>query len=207
VPRLPPRCAVNQTRATQRHSRSGVNRKRPRFNITPHYANSSHSLRSCLSSFGGSTSHNGALCRTPLHVCHTSWCDERMVSFGRCAQVWRTQLQQLSQGYSTRSCVTCGRASPLVRAIHNPNVNNNPNRSLHAVQGIHPPCTALAMRVFFLTVKGALRRYAPLTGLRSGRLGRKTAAKRMLHGERLRASYAQKTAAIGVTSLLLPSQL
>lgn len=88
------------------------------MNITPHSAKPLHSLRSCLAAFGATAaarpagSQNEALCLAPLHGC-TPWL-VLAHGFGQALRAaWHTQRHD--QGYSARSFVACGRASPSVR--------------------------------------------------------------------------------------------
>ena len=135
--RLPPRFAVSQKTATQRHSRCGVKRTGPRLNITPHSAKSPHSLRSYLAAFGGATasrpagSQNEALCLAPRHGCQ---------AVDRCAQVMHTMRAPLSLAVALCRQSVGGRRTATT--------NPRPRRASHLGQCARvPPAQALSQRV------------------------------------------------------------
>ena len=116
--RLPPRFAVSQLPATQRHSPSGVNRPlRARFNITRHSAKLRQSLRwrsawwrnRCAPcGFAERRAMSGAPARLPgQHVLRT-------VSARRCARPPHGVRQVSVTGRAPR--VACRRAAPAVRS-------------------------------------------------------------------------------------------
>ncbi len=128
-------------------------------NITPHSAKSLRSLH--YVPFGAATatpaaqasrppgSPNVALCLAPRSGCRTassSPCSTpnqraRVPPAHGFSQALRAALRTRgARSHFARSCVACSRASPSVR----PNATTTSTPRLQAVQGIHPPCTALA---------------------------------------------------------------
>jgi DNA primase catalytic core len=117
----------------------------------------------------------------------------RMVCPGALAQAWHTQRQKHSQGYSARSCLACGRASPsacALRALANITPHQPQPRSLHAVQAAVSSCTASDSVLDWCAVKGPLRRCAPLTEQPPARRGQ--AAKENGLPARARAECASR---------------